>query len=206
MNGSFDTSRLHSLQQLAIVGATQACTTTMTDANSSQEGEASLPKLLAALGSGARAVQSLPLDDEFAFQSSFPEFSQSAADSRERLMDVLALVDPSLRGRDASDPTVWEACAEICDALMEQAEIPTQQTTALQDISSQGARTSTGIVWTHDAGVGGNGETTRYLQYSTKQSSTRTLCSKGASKQTLFRDGSSGLDIGRRSRSRNSVW
>jgi exosome complex exonuclease RRP6 len=107
----------------------------MTDATSSQESEASLSKLLAALGSGARAVQNLPLDDEFAFQSSFPEFSQSAADGRERLMDVLALVDPCLRGRDANDPQVWETCAEICDALIEQAEIPTQQTTALQDIS-----------------------------------------------------------------------
>jgi exosome complex exonuclease RRP6 len=109
--------------------------TIMTDATSSQESEASLSKLLAALGSGARAVQNLPLDDEFAFQSSFPEFSQSAADGRERLMDVLALVDPCLRGRDANDPQVWETCAEICDALIEQAEIPTQQTTALQDIS-----------------------------------------------------------------------
>lgn len=96
---------------------------------------ASLPKLLVALGEGVRAVQTLPLDDEFAFQASFPEFSASAADTREQLVDVLSLVDPSLRGKDANDPQVWEACAEVCDALLEQAELPTQQITALGSIA-----------------------------------------------------------------------
>ena len=102
-----------------------------------EEEEGSLPKLLTALGMGARAVQSLPLDDEFHFQSSFPEFSDLAAETREHLMDALALVDPSLRGRDPSDPYLWETCADICDALLEQAEAHTQSTAALQDMSQQ---------------------------------------------------------------------
>ena len=109
------------------------CASNMSD--STEQEEESLSKLLAALGAGARAVQSLPLDYDFAFHSSFPEYSESVADSRERLMDVLALVDPSLRGRDANDPQVWETCADICDALLEQAEIP--QSSALEDISQK---------------------------------------------------------------------
>jgi ribonuclease D len=112
--------------------------TTMADSDSTEnKEEASLPKLLAALGAGARAVQSLPLDDEFAFQSSFPEFSTAAVDKNERLIDVLGLVDPALRGKDANDPQVWEACAEVCDTLLEQAELPTQQINALDTISQE---------------------------------------------------------------------
>jgi hypothetical protein len=114
----------------------------MTDAG--DEEAASLPKLLAALAMGARAVHSLPLGDEFDFQSSFPECGNLAADTRERLVDVLALVEPSLRGRDATDPQVWEICADTCDALLEQAEVQIAAPAMLEEVSQKARQQAQG--------------------------------------------------------------
>lgn len=93
--------------------------------------EPSLPKLLAALAMGARAVHSLPLGDDFDFQSSFPEFSELRDGTLERLVQLLgentAIIlendnpeEPSQY--DYRDPEFWDACADACDVLLEQAE------------------------------------------------------------------------------------
>lgn len=102
----------------------------------------SLPGLLSALASGARAVHGLPLEDDFAYEGSFPEFSKSLSETQEELLQSLSLAlqytninnntnnlndddgmfDSPERFRDIQDPLLWDACADACDALMEQVE------------------------------------------------------------------------------------
>ena len=50
-----------------------------------------LSQLLAALATGARAVQGLPLGDEFEYQSSFPEFRQLIGECHEGLGDTILI-------------------------------------------------------------------------------------------------------------------
>ncbi|KAL3922365.1 MAG: hypothetical protein SGILL_002243 [Bacillariaceae sp.] len=99
-----------------------------------------LSDLMTALATGARAVQGLPLGDEFEYQSSLPEFRRLVEDSQESLLETLlmtledaAAATPTFQGGDAAsgsmfhfesldDPLLWETCTDICDALLEQAE------------------------------------------------------------------------------------
>ena len=96
-----------------------------------------LSDLMTALATGARAVQGLPIDDEYEYQSSYPEFRRSIEESQESLLDVLlmtledvAAVLPSstttitsdINFDSLDDPLLWETCTDLCDALLEQAE------------------------------------------------------------------------------------
>ena len=115
-------------------------------------GETLLSQLMAALASGARAVQNLPLGDEFEYQFSYPEFRKLIETNHGSLIDVLLLAlqssssspspaQPSTTSSSSSspydeelgggglenidsldDPLLWEACADICEGLLEQAE------------------------------------------------------------------------------------
>ena len=97
-----------------------------------EDGETLLSQLMAALASGARAVQGLPMDDEFEYQSSYPEFLKLIESNQESLVDLLLMVLSSnddelggggLDGVDSlDDPLLWEACTDICEGLLEQAE------------------------------------------------------------------------------------
>ena len=85
------------------------------------ESDANLSKLLSALASGARAVHSLPLEDDFVYESTFPEFSNLIHQSSTDLTQVLILALQQDLDQDA--PTFWDACADACDWLLEQAEL-----------------------------------------------------------------------------------
>ena len=100
-----------------------------------QESESSLPKLLAALAAGARSVHGLPLEDDFSYESSFPEFSKALGETQEELLQALSLAlqytssDEDAEGlldpesfRDIQDPMLWDACADACEDLIEQVE------------------------------------------------------------------------------------
>ena len=96
-----------------------------------------LSELMAALATGARAVQGLPMGDDFEYQSSFPEFQLLLDDSQESLLEVLLITlddaMSSLNHQDSNpidfenieDPLLWETCKDIYDALVEQAELST---------------------------------------------------------------------------------
>ncbi|VEU45163.1 unnamed protein product [Pseudo-nitzschia multistriata] len=99
-----------------------------------------LAELMTALATGARAVQGLPLGDDFDYQSSFPEFRQLLDDSQESLLEALlmSLDDASsclsldkngnhyhIDFENLDDPLLWETCTDLCDALLEQAELST---------------------------------------------------------------------------------
>ena len=98
-----------------------------------------LSELMAALATGARAVQGLPIGDDFEYQSSFPEFQLLLEDSQESLLEVLRITlddaMSSLNQQDYNpidfenleDPLLWETCKDICDALVEQAELSTSE-------------------------------------------------------------------------------
>ena len=91
-------------------------------------------ELVSALAVGARAVSTLPLSDEFEYQSSFPEFRQLLSESKEGLVDalIIALEDSDSEAKLSAasalgethldDPLLWEICADACDALLEQVE------------------------------------------------------------------------------------
>lgn len=89
-----------------------------------------LSKLMSALAAGARAVHGLPMDDEFEYQSSFPEVESLIKENQENLLDAIVLalsVGEDREGVNAdfqglSDPLLWEACSDVCDWLLEQAE------------------------------------------------------------------------------------
>uniref|UniRef100_A0A7S4AKJ7 HRDC domain-containing protein n=1 Tax=Pseudo-nitzschia australis TaxID=44445 RepID=A0A7S4AKJ7_9STRA len=97
-----------------------------------------LSELMTALATGARAVQGLPLGDDFDYQSSFPEFRQFLDDSQESLLEALLMtlddassslsLDKSnnhqhIDFENLDDPLLWETCTDLCDALLEQAEL-----------------------------------------------------------------------------------
>lgn len=109
-----------------------------------------LSQLLAALAAGVRSIQSLPIDDDFSFQASFPEFSLPLAKTQSTLLESLSLILESLPESlgivasstallspnssnnnkedsvfdfvDIEDPVLWERCADACDALLDQVE------------------------------------------------------------------------------------
>ena len=100
-----------------------------------------LSELMTALATGARAVQGLPIGDDFEYQSSFPEFRSLLDDSQESLLEallmtledtssLLSLADKSSNSNNyhidfdsLDDPLLWETCTDLCDALLEQAEL-----------------------------------------------------------------------------------
>lgn len=106
-----------------------------------------LSELMSALAAGARAVQGLPIGDDFEYQSSFPEFQLLLDDSQESLLEVLLITlddamstlrldknsNSSYSSHDYNqtdfenldDPLLWETCKDIYDALLEQAELST---------------------------------------------------------------------------------
>ena len=93
-------------------------------------------QLVSALSVGVRAVQGLPIDDEHEFQSSFPEFRELSNENKNVLLETLLLTleeynmssgsgesdSSALNFGSLDDPLLWEACADACDMLLEQAE------------------------------------------------------------------------------------
>ena len=94
-----------------------------------------LSELMTALATGARAVQGLPIGDDFDYQSSFPEFRQLLDDSQESLLESLLMTlndTSSILGLDTNnyrdndnhhdfdnldDPLLLEICTDLCDSL-----------------------------------------------------------------------------------------
>ncbi|CAB9519218.1 Exosome component 10 [Seminavis robusta] len=113
-----------------------------------QEETSSLPGLLAALASGARAVHSLPLEDDFSFEASFPEFAKSLTETQEDLLQTLLvslqytssakegidndILDPD-GFQDIQDPLLWDACADACEELLDQVEAFLQSKSTIVD-------------------------------------------------------------------------
>ena len=102
-------------------------TSSAPDDDDRNEDVANLSKLLSALASGARAVHSLPLEDDFLYESTYPEFSSLVQQGSTELTQVLSLAlqlqDHEKKDLDRDDPAVWDACADACDWLLEQAEL-----------------------------------------------------------------------------------
>lgn len=112
------------------MSSSAAATSSALDETDDQcQGEANLSKLLSALASGARAVHSLPLEDDFLYESAYPEFSNLAQQGSTELTQVLSLAlqlqdqDQQQQDLDHDDPALWDACADACDWLLEQAEL-----------------------------------------------------------------------------------
>ena len=128
-----------------------------TDAETATEEEQQLSQLVSALASGARAVQHLPLDDDFSFGRSFPEFSSALAGANTSLVEALqailkecskdeeeelsltsaktatlSAVDPDAL---LEDPLWWEDCADVCDALVEQVEATLSSDTIVENLT-----------------------------------------------------------------------
>jgi ribonuclease D len=101
--------------------------------------EVMLSQLMTALATGARAVQGLPLEDDFEYQSSFPEVQQLLEDAQGSLLELLvaalesnnhtnnamSMDDATASFASLDDPLLWEACGDVCDALLEQAAATT---------------------------------------------------------------------------------
>lgn len=125
-----------------------------------------LSELMAALATGARAVQGLPMGDDFEYQSSFPEFQLLLDDSQESLLEVLLItLDDAMSSlrleknsnssnnhhdynqidfENLEDPLLWETCKDVYDALLEQAELSTASD-ASGSSSSQGGDLARGL-------------------------------------------------------------
>ena len=113
-----------------------------------------LSELMSALATGARAVQGLPIGDDFEYQSSFPEFQLLLDDSQESLLEVLLItLDDAISNLNASsnghdynqidfenldDPLLWETCKDVYDALLEHAESSTSSNTSDLSASQTG--------------------------------------------------------------------
>lgn len=109
--------------------------------------ETMLSQLMTALAAGARAVQGIPMEDEYDYQMSYPEFRQLVESNHESLIDVLLLALSSssslsdhfddylgLEIDSLDDPLLWEACTDICDGLLEQAEHYSSSTNMAKDL------------------------------------------------------------------------
>ena len=94
-------------------------------------GEELLSNLMSALAAGARAVQGLPVEDDFEYHSSFPEFRNLVQQNETDLLDSILLaltsanenimmMDREFQG--LTDPLLWEACSDVCEWLTVQAE------------------------------------------------------------------------------------
>ena len=91
-----------------------------------------LKELLTSLATGARAVNGIPVEDDYSFQASFPEFASALNEAheslREIILEVLGEQQNTLGQRDDDndlmddDPFVLEQAADLCDLLMEQIE------------------------------------------------------------------------------------
>lgn len=125
-----------------------------------------LSELMTALATGARAVQGLPMGDDFEYQSSFPEFQLLLDDSQESLLEVLLItledamsslrLDKSSNNsnnhndyspidfENLEDPLLWETCKDVYDALLEQAELSTASEQS-GSLSSQGGDLARGL-------------------------------------------------------------
>eukprot|EP00980_Cylindrotheca_fusiformis_P010209 scaffold2271_cov130-Cylindrotheca_fusiformis.AAC.4 len=112
-----------------------------------EQAETMLSQLMTALAAGARAVQGIPMEDEYDYQMSYPEFRQLVESNHESLIDVLLLALSSssslsdhfndylgLEIDSLDDPLLWEACADICDGLLEQAEHYSSSTNMAKDL------------------------------------------------------------------------
>ena len=137
----------------------------MTD-NSRHEDAApsSLPGLLAALASGARAVHGLPLDDDFSYEKSFPEFSKALGETQEVMLQTLSLalqqtsanqdIDDILETesfRNIEDPLLWDACADACEALVDEVERFLKSPAGLEDENITGTLTNLAGMARHKA-------------------------------------------------------
>jgi exosome complex exonuclease RRP6 len=110
--------------------------TPTSDPEAATDDAAALSQLMQALAAGARAVQAIPLQDEFSFQRSFPEFTAALTAAQSSLLetatatlslDALRSVDDYnmadvTDNADIDDPVLWENCADACDLLVEQVE------------------------------------------------------------------------------------
>lgn len=85
-----------------------------------------LKDLLASLAAGARAVNGIPVEDDYAFQSSFPEFASALNDAQESLrgivFDIVEEQTCTHLEDDTDDPFLLERAADLCELLMEQLE------------------------------------------------------------------------------------
>jgi exosome complex exonuclease RRP6 len=132
---------------------------TMSNSNESSD-SMDLQKLLAALASGARAVQGLPSSQEdFDYEISFPEFGGTPLQStRAKWLELvqsilhypglLSIHDVNDFSDDfydnLEDPLLWDECAEACEILMEQinelqndiADSSSSATATLQQVSN----------------------------------------------------------------------
>jgi exosome complex exonuclease RRP6 len=92
-----------------------------------------LKDLLASLAAGARAVNGIPVDDDFSFQASFPEFAAALNSAQDSLRGiVLEVLDDQMDLEDETmdDPFLLEQAADLCDLLMEQIENYLQSSSA----------------------------------------------------------------------------
>ena len=110
----------------------------------SKEKEASLPKLLSALAVGARAVHSLPgNEDDLAYHMAFSEFSSSCSHLENQVSDlVLDTLQQIDVDTDMEDLTLWEKCAEACDWLLERVDFYMVQPATLQMVRSTALKRS----------------------------------------------------------------
>jgi exosome complex exonuclease RRP6 len=120
-----------------------AITTTGSAAAAADDDDAAaLSQLMQALAAGARAVQGIPLDDDFSFQRSFPEFTQALSTAQTSLLQAIGVTletlpetessssgggDGTFEFTDIEDPILWEQCADACDLLVEQVEAHVQK-------------------------------------------------------------------------------
>eukprot|EP00977_Amphora_coffeiformis_P015985 scaffold4833_cov233-Amphora_coffeaeformis.AAC.20 len=90
-----------------------------------------LKDLLASLASGARAVSGIPVEDDYSFQASFPEFAAALNDAQESLrgivFDILEDQTDIQHDDEVDDPFLLEQAADLCDVMMEQLESYLQQ-------------------------------------------------------------------------------
>ena len=96
------------------------------DSSSNEKSTDPLKELLTALATGARAVNGIPVDDEYAFQASFPEFATALQEAQDSLKGIVweVLEDQAdiEQQDDVDDPFLLEQAADLCDSLVEQLE------------------------------------------------------------------------------------
>ena len=96
------------------------------DSSSNEKSTDPLKELLTALATGARAVNGIPVDDEYAFQASFPEFATALQEAQDSLKGIVweGLEDQAdiEQQDDVDDPFLLEQAADLCDSLVEQLE------------------------------------------------------------------------------------
>lgn len=115
-------------------------------ADQDEQAPSSLPGLLEALASGARAVHGLPLEEDFSYESSFPEFSRALGETQEVMLQTLTLalryassnedmddvLDPE-NFHNLEDPLLWDACADTCDALVDEVQRFLESASGIED-------------------------------------------------------------------------